>query len=118
MVFNTVLADATESEEPTIRNSNLLPVKQRVRVRFRSVASLSRSGKIFTPVRRVPPFLEWVRFSGVAELVDHILQLLSKENGNNCRRSLVCSQSVIISHIRGRFTEQICMAVYGLDDAG
>ena len=49
-----------ESEEPTIRNSNLLPVKAKGEVRFRSVASLSRSGRISTPVFKVPPHLEWV----------------------------------------------------------
>ena len=60
MVFNTVLGLAMESEEPTIRNSNLLPVNANGEVLFLSVASLSRSGRISTPVLKVPPFLEWV----------------------------------------------------------
>ena len=46
MVFNTTLAEEMESEEPTIRNSNLLPVKAKGEVRFRSVASLSKSGSV------------------------------------------------------------------------
>ena len=60
MVFNTVFADAIESEEPTIRNSNLFPVNANGEVLFLSVASLSKSGRISTPVFKVPPCLEWV----------------------------------------------------------
>ena len=60
IVFNTTFAGATESEEPTIRNSNLLPVNANGDVRLRSVASLSRSGSVATPVISLPPFLEWV----------------------------------------------------------
>ena len=39
-----------ENVEPSIRNSNLLPVKAKGEVRFLSVASLFRSGRVFTPV--------------------------------------------------------------------
>ena len=60
MVFNTTLGGAIESEEPTIRNSNLLLVKAKGEVRFRSVASLSKSGKVATPVNNFPPFIECV----------------------------------------------------------
>ena len=60
MVFSTTLAEEMESEEPTIRNSNLLLVNAKGEVRFRSVASLSKSGSVVTPVLKVPPILEWV----------------------------------------------------------
>ena len=60
MVFNTTFAEETESEEPTIRNSNLFPVNANGDVRFLSVASLSKSGSVVTPVFKVPPVLEWV----------------------------------------------------------
>ena len=60
MVFSTVLGEAMESDDPTMRNSNLLPVKAKGDVRFLSVASLSRSGRMSTPVFKVPPCLEWV----------------------------------------------------------
>ncbi len=49
-----------ESAEPTIRNSNLLPVNANGEVLLRSVASLDKSGKVFTPVFKVPPDLELV----------------------------------------------------------
>ena len=58
MKENTVFADAIESEEPTIRNSNLFPVNANGEVLFLSVASLSKSGRISTPVFKVPPCLE------------------------------------------------------------
>ena len=45
-----------ESLEPTIRNSNLLPVKAKGEVRFRSVASFIKSGNVFTPVWSTSPF--------------------------------------------------------------
>ena len=40
---------AVESEEPTMRNSNLLPVKAKGEVRFRSVASFLIRGTVGTP---------------------------------------------------------------------
>ena len=42
---------ATEAEEPTIRNSNLLPVKAKGEVLFLSEASLLRVGKTATSSR-------------------------------------------------------------------
>ena len=50
MVFNTTLGEDTESEEPTMRNSNLLPVNAKGEVLFLSVASLAKSGMVRTPV--------------------------------------------------------------------
>ena len=44
-----------ESEEPTILNSNLLFVKAKGDVLFLSVASVSKSGSVATPVFNVAP---------------------------------------------------------------
>ena len=57
MVFSTMLGEAMESLDPTIRNSNLFPVKAKGEVRFRSVASLAKSGRVLTPVWSTPPVL-------------------------------------------------------------
>src|SRR6202012_5894262 len=43
MVLSTSIGDAQLAEEPTARNSNLLPVKANGLVRLRSVLSISRS---------------------------------------------------------------------------
>ena len=48
-----MLAQAMESLEPTMRNSNLLPVKAKGLVRFRSVVSLVKRGRLSTPSFRV-----------------------------------------------------------------
>ena len=52
IAFRIVVEPATESAEPTIRNSNLFPVKANGEVRLRSVASFAISGSVDTPVRR------------------------------------------------------------------
>ena len=44
-----MLAQAMELEEPSIRNSNLLPVKAKGEVRFRSVVSRANRGRTSTP---------------------------------------------------------------------
>ena len=54
MAFRVMLASAMESEGPTIRNSNLLPVKAKGEVRFRSVASFLMTGTVDTPVSSLP----------------------------------------------------------------
>ncbi len=60
IVFNTTFDCATESWEPTIRNSNLLPVNANGDVRLRSVASLRKSGSVFTPVSSICRLMECV----------------------------------------------------------
>ena len=60
IVLRTTFAGATESEEPTIRNSNLLPVKANGDVLFLSVASLLRSGRVEAPVFNLPFWIELV----------------------------------------------------------
>ena len=51
MVFSTTLGLAMDWEEPSIRNSNLLPVKARGEVRLRSVVSWGMSGMASMPTR-------------------------------------------------------------------
>ena len=52
------------------------------------------------------------------QLRHYILQLLAKEYGNNRRRCLVCSQSVVVARICCGLTEQICMLIYRFQDTG
>ena len=98
IVFSTMFGLAIESLEPTIRNSNLLPVNANGDVLLRSVASFARSGSVLTPVSSLPPFRLCVASPVLISCANYIFQLLAKENRNNCRRCLVCSQSVIISY--------------------
>ncbi len=49
-VFKNTFAQAIDSLEPSIRNSNLLPVNANGEVRLRSVVSLLKSGKTVTPI--------------------------------------------------------------------
>ena len=60
IVLRTTLAGAIESAEPTILNSNLLPVKANGDVLFLSVASLARSGNVDAPVFNLPFWIELV----------------------------------------------------------
>jgi hypothetical protein len=46
------------ADEPTARNSNLLPVKANGEVRLRSVWSFGRTGSEVAPSSRDPPCLE------------------------------------------------------------
>ena len=50
MVFSTTLGLAMDWLEPSMRNSNLLPVKARGEVRLRSVVSWGISGRVSTPM--------------------------------------------------------------------
>ena len=45
MVFSTMLAQEMELDEPSMRNSNLLPVKAKGEVRLRSVVSFGNCGQ-------------------------------------------------------------------------
>ena len=56
--------------------------------------------------------------SGTDQLCQYILQLLSQEYGNNGRRCLISSQTVVISHIFCRFPKQVCMYIDSLQDTG
>ena len=57
IVLSTVFGSAMEAVEPTIRNSNLLPVKANGDVRLRSVASFMKEGTVETPTSNFPPIL-------------------------------------------------------------
>ena len=48
-LLSMMFAHAIELEEPTMRNSNLLPVKAKGEVRLRSVVSLKKRGRVGTP---------------------------------------------------------------------
>lgn len=52
-----MLVDAIEIEDPTILNSNLLPVKAKGLVLFLSVASFVSEGIESTPKFKISPFL-------------------------------------------------------------
>ena len=54
IVLSTTFGPAMESRDPTIRNSNLLPVNANGDVLLRSVASFVKSGSVSTPVLRIP----------------------------------------------------------------
>ena len=57
MALIVVFGEAIESEEPTVLNSNLFPVKAKGEVLFLSVASFTKSGSVDTPVASFSPFL-------------------------------------------------------------
>ena len=49
IVLSTIFGPEMEKVEPSIRNSNLLPVNAKGEVRLRSVESLGKCGSTFTP---------------------------------------------------------------------
>ena len=55
--LRTILTGATDCDEPTERNSNLLPVKAKGLVRLRSERSTGRGGNVETPTSIKPLFL-------------------------------------------------------------
>ncbi len=52
MVLMTTFASAMDSDDPSERNSNLLPVKANGEVRLRSVLSFGNFGSTLTPISR------------------------------------------------------------------
>ena len=52
IVFKTTFGPEIEADEPTMRNSNLLPVKANGEVRLRSVLSIGSAGSVSTPIVR------------------------------------------------------------------
>ena len=56
--------------------------------------------------------------AGADQLFQHIFQLFTQEYGDNSRRCLIGSQSVVISDIGCGFTKKICMAVYSTQNTG
>jgi hypothetical protein len=57
-VFSTVALKEMDCDAPSARNSNLLPVKAKGLVRFRSPACFGRFGSTCTPSPRMPPCFE------------------------------------------------------------
>ena len=55
--------------------------------------------------------------SSAQKLIEDIIQLLTKEYGNNRRRSLMCAQTMVISYIGSGFPEKIGMNINRLQDA-
>ncbi len=49
MVFSIMFGQAMEAVEPTLRNSNLFPVKANGEVRLRSVVSRGKRGRTSVP---------------------------------------------------------------------
>ncbi len=118
MVFNTTLGEDTESEEPTIRNSNLLPVNANGEVRFLSVASLSRSGRMATPVFKVPPCLEWVA-SPVLQSWSITSSSCSPRNMEMMAGGASCgAETVVVARNRRGLPQQIRVTVHRLHNAG
>ncbi len=96
-----VFAVAMQSDEPTMRNSNLLPVKANGEVRLRSVASLLRTGSVETPVDPSwPPALQPAAVPVLHDLLHNILELIAEEDGDNGGRRLVRAEAVVISDAR------------------
>ncbi len=56
MTLMAVLQSAMLIDAPSIRNSNLLPVKANGEVRLRSEISLGRLGMVVTPISILPPW--------------------------------------------------------------
>ena len=117
MVLSTVFAVAMQSDEPTMRNSNLLPVKANGEVRLRSVASLLRTGSVETPVSSWPPAMQPAAVPFCHDLLHNILELIAEEDGDNGGRRLVRAEAVVIADAGCGHAQQVRMAVDGLDDA-
>ena len=52
------------------------------------------------------------------DLLNDILKLLAKEDRNDSRRCLVCSESVVVSRAGSRQTKKLCVVINSLDHSG
>ena len=100
--------------EPSMRNSNLLPVKAKGEVRFRSVVSMARSGSTCTPVSS---------FSAARPHRGVVLnglqnggELIPQEHGNDGGRGLVGAQPVVVAGRGHRDAQQVLIFVHALDN--
>ena len=57
--FRALLQVPMDMEEPSMRNSNFLPVKAKGEVRFRSDVSRGNQGMALTPISMLPPWRSW-----------------------------------------------------------
>ena len=71
--FSAVIAEAQFAEDPTARNSNLLPVNANGEVRFLSVLSTSNSGICPTP--RLTCFLLSTTIASFTELFSNLSRM-------------------------------------------
>ena len=94
------------ADEPTARNSNLLPVKANGEVRLRSVASFGSSGREVTPSLTEPPFLD-ARRGALLELIDDVLELRAEEDRDDRRRRLVGAQTMVVAGVGDARAEQV-----------
>ena len=114
-VFRLILLQAMDCEEPSMRNSNLLPVKANGDVRLRSLVSWKNFGRLCTSIFRLALLLFSV-FLVVDEILDAFFQIMSDEDRQHGRRSLMSAQTMIISGTGGRNTQQFRIFVHCLDD--
>ena len=100
MVFRTKLAPAIDCNEPTMRNSNLLPVKAKGEVRLRSVVSLGSEGSELVPRFMMPPALLLV--APPASIWSRIsVKLFAQEDRDDGRRSFIGAQAVVVARTGG-----------------
>ncbi len=102
IAFSVVFGLAMESALPTIRNSNLLPVKAKGDVLFLSVASFWKSGRVLTPVKSLPPSL-----TEVASPVS--ISCVTTSSSCSPRKMEIIAGGASIG---GRLAEQIRMSVH------
>jgi hypothetical protein len=103
------------ADEPTARNSNLLPVKANGEVRLRSVASIGRTGSEVDAQLDVPPLLRR-RGRALLELLDDVLQLRAEEDRHDGRRRLVRAEAVVVARVGDRRAQQVGVDVDAADD--
>ncbi len=118
MALRVVLASAMESEEPTIRNSNLLPVKAKGEVRLRSVASFLMTGTVDTPVVQLAGGQQLDGVGVGDDLADHVVQLVAQEDGDDGGRRLLGTQAVLVAGVGGGAAQQVGVLIHRLHDAG
>ena len=112
IVLSTVAGSEMLADEPTARNSNLLPVKAKGEVRFRSPEWRGRSGSTFTPSPSRPSrSLSFAR-PGLFQLVEDVLQLAAQEHRDDRGRRLVGAQAVVVAGSRHAGQEQILVLLH------
>ena len=52
------------------------------------------------------------------QLLQHILKLLAKEYGDNCRRCFISTETFIVSNVCCRLSQKICVLINGFQDTG
>ena len=94
-VFRAMLGPEMDWDAPSIRNSNLLPVKAMGEVRFRSVLSWGWPAGVHADLQRPPAGLLELR--ALDDGVHHGGELISQENGEDGGRRLLGAQPVVVA---------------------